>query len=123
MKEEIFKMDNEFDFSGYATRNDLVCNDGRIIRRNAFKHCDGEQVPLVYSHDHKDVKSVIGHAILENREDGVYAYGSEEMTTLAPGEGTTALTEQMTMKSITNAEYAGIDDINITITRAKKTEE
>lgn len=67
-------MENEFDFSGYATRNDLVCNDGRIIRRNAFKHCDGEQVPLVYSHDHKDVKSVIGHAILENREDGVYAY-------------------------------------------------
>ena len=51
-------MDNEFDFSGYATRNDLVCNDGRIIRRNAFKHCDGEQVPLIYSHDHKDVKSV-----------------------------------------------------------------
>ena len=49
-------------------------------------------------------------------EDGVYAYGSEEMTTLAPGESTTALTEQMTMKSITNAEYAGIDDINITIT-------
>ena len=67
-------MENEFDFSGYATRNDLVCNDGRIIRRNAFKHCDGERVPLVYSHDHKDVKSVIGHAILENREDGVYAY-------------------------------------------------
>ena len=49
-------------------------------------------------------------------EDGVYAYGSAEMTTLAPGESTTALTEQMTMKSITNAEYAGIDDINITIT-------
>ena len=49
-------------------------------------------------------------------EDGVYAYGSEEMTTLAPGESTTAMTEQMTMKSITNAEYAGIDDINITIT-------
>lgn len=67
-------MENDFDFSGWATRNDLVCSDGRIIRRNAFKHCDGEQVPLVYSHDHKDVKSVIGHAILENREDGVYAY-------------------------------------------------
>lgn len=49
-------------------------------------------------------------------EDGVYAYGSEEMTTLAPGESTTALIERMTMKSITNAEYAGIDDINITIT-------
>ena len=49
-------------------------------------------------------------------EDGVYAYGSENMTTLAPGESTTALTEQMTMKSITNAEYAGIGDINITIT-------
>lgn len=67
-------MDTDFDFSGWATKNDLVCNDGRIIRRNAFKHCDGEQVPLVYSHDHKDIKSVIGHAILENRDDGVYAY-------------------------------------------------
>ena len=67
-------MDKEYDFSGWATRNDLLCSDGRIIRKNAFKHCDGEQIPLVYSHDHKNLKSVIGHAILENREDGVYAY-------------------------------------------------
>lgn len=67
-------MDNEYDFSGWATRNDLLCSDGRTIRKNAFKHCDGEQVPLVYSHDHKNLKSVIGHAVLENREDGVYAY-------------------------------------------------
>lgn len=67
-------MEKKFDFSGWATRNDLLCSDGRIIRKNAFKHCDGEQVPLVYSHDHKDVKAVIGHAVLENRDDGVYAY-------------------------------------------------
>lgn len=64
----------KFDFSGWATRNDLLCNDGRIIRKNAFKDCDGAQVPLVYSHDHKNIESVIGHALLENREDGVYAY-------------------------------------------------
>ena len=64
----------KFDFSGWATRNDLLCSDGRTIRKNAFKHCDGTQVPLVYSHDHKNVESVIGHAILENRDEGVYAY-------------------------------------------------
>ena len=67
-------MENDFDFSGWATRNDLLCSDGRVIRKNAFRDCDGEQVPLVYSHDHKNLKSVIGHAILENRDDGVYAY-------------------------------------------------
>lgn len=63
------------DFSGYATRNDLLCIDGRTIRKDAFKDNDGCQVPLVWNHEHNDPKAVLGHAILENRNDGVYAYG------------------------------------------------
>ena len=67
-------MDNKFDFCGWATRNDLKCSDGRVIRRDAFKHNDGQQVPLVWSHQHSDVNDVLGHALLENRDEGVYAY-------------------------------------------------
>lgn len=63
-----------FDFSGWATRNDLKCSDGRIIRRDAFKHNDGQKVPLVWNHQHTDPNEVLGHAILENRDEGVYAY-------------------------------------------------
>lgn len=62
------------DFSGYATRNDLLCSDGRTIRKNAFKDCDGETVPLIWNHDHGNPDAVLGHAVLENRDDGVYAY-------------------------------------------------
>lgn len=69
-------MSKKWDFSGYATRNDLLCADGRTIRHGAFKDCDGKTVPLVWMHDHTKVESVLGHALLENREDGVYAYGS-----------------------------------------------
>lgn len=68
-------MDNNWHFSGYATRNDLLCGDGRTIRRNAFKHCDGSEVPLIWNHDHTNPEAVLGHALLENRDDGVYAYG------------------------------------------------
>lgn len=64
----------KFDFSGYATKNDLKCSDGRIIRRDAFKHNDGATVPLVWQHSHNDPTNVLGHAVLENRADGVYAY-------------------------------------------------
>ena len=64
-----------YDFSGWATRNDLLCADGRTIRKNAFKSQDGQIVPLVYNHNHSDASNVLGHAVLENREDGVYAYG------------------------------------------------
>ena len=64
----------EYDFSGYATRNDLKCADGRIIRHGAFKECDGLVVPLVWQHRHDTVDNVLGHALLENRDDGVYAY-------------------------------------------------
>lgn len=67
-------MVNEFDFSGYATRNDLLCGDGRTIRRNAFKENDGKTVPLIWNHDHGNPEAVLGHALLENRDDGVYAY-------------------------------------------------
>lgn len=66
----------KFDFSGWATRNDLKCSDGRIIMRDAFKHNDGQTVPLVWNHQHNDPLNVLGHALLENREDGVYVYGT-----------------------------------------------
>ena len=62
------------DFSGYATRNDLLCGDGRIIKKDAFKDCDGKTVSLVWNHDHSNPESVLGYALLENRDDGVYAY-------------------------------------------------
>lgn len=65
----------KYDFSGYATRNDLKCADGRIIRHNAFLENDGKTVPLVWQHCHDNPSNVIGHALLENRDDGVYAYG------------------------------------------------
>lgn len=68
-------MSNKSDFSGYCTKNDILCTDGVYIRKDAFKAQDGEQVPLVYMHNHKSVDNVLGHAILENRDDGVYAYG------------------------------------------------
>lgn len=70
----------KYDFSGYATRNDLKCSDGRTIRKDAFKSNDGERVPLVWQHGHKDPSNVLGHGILENREDGVYVYGKFNQT-------------------------------------------
>lgn len=66
----------KFDFSGWATKNGLKCSDGRTIRQNAFKHNDGQTVPLVWNHQHNDASNVLGHALLENREEGVYAYCS-----------------------------------------------
>ena len=69
-------MKNEkYDFSGWATRNDIKCSDGRIIRRDAFKGNDGKEVPLVWNHDHNDPLNVLGRALLENRKEGVYVYG------------------------------------------------
>ena len=64
-----------YDFSGWATKNDLKCADGRIIRHDAFKINDGKKVPLIYNHQHDTIGAVLGHAILENRDDGVFAYG------------------------------------------------
>lgn len=65
----------KYDFSGYATRNNVKCSDGRVIMRDAFKDNDHKNVPLVWQHDHMSPDNVLGHAMLENREDGVYAYG------------------------------------------------
>ena len=65
----------KYDFSGYATRNNIKCSDGRVIMRDAFKDNDHKNVPLVWQHDHMSPDNVLGHAMLENREDGVYAYG------------------------------------------------
>lgn len=65
----------KYDFSGWATKNDLECSDGRIIRKDAFKHCDGMTVPLVWNHDHTDPYRIVGKALLENRPEGVYTYG------------------------------------------------
>lgn len=66
----------KYDFSGYATKNGLKCSDGRVIQRDAFKHNDGITVPLVWQHLHNDPMNVLGHALLENREDGVYTYAN-----------------------------------------------
>ena len=65
----------KYDFGGWATRNDLLCGDGVTIKKDAFKHNDGKEVPLIWMHDHTSPDAVLGHAVLENREDGVYAYG------------------------------------------------
>ena len=64
----------KYDFSGWATRNNIKCSDGRTILRDAFKHNDGQTVPLVWNHQHNESANVLGHAVLENREEGVYAY-------------------------------------------------
>lgn len=64
----------KYDFSGWATRNDLKCSDGRTIRKDAFAHNDGQTVPLVWNHEHNNPLNVLGHALLENRNEGVYAY-------------------------------------------------
>lgn len=64
----------DFNFGGWATRNDLLCGDGRTIRKNAFKDNDGQTVPLIWNHDHTNPDAVLGHALLENREEGVYAH-------------------------------------------------
>lgn len=66
---------SEYDFGGYATRTNIRCSDGRTIMPNAFSDNDGETVPLVWQHQHNDAQNILGHAVLENRPDGVYAYG------------------------------------------------
>lgn len=65
-----------YDFEGWATKNDLKCSDGVTIRKDAFRVNDGQTVPLVWNHQHNSVDDVLGHAVLENRDEGVYAYCS-----------------------------------------------
>ena len=72
-----------YDFGGWATKNDLLCADGRTIRKNAFKDDDGKTVPLVWQHNHDDPTRVLGHVLLENEDDGVYAYGTFNNTDIA----------------------------------------
>ena len=84
-------MGMKYDFGGWATKNDLKCADGRIIRKDAFKDNDGQIVPLVYQHQHNDPMNILGHAYLENREDGVYTYGTFNDT--APGQHAKAAVE------------------------------
>ena len=72
----------KYDFAGWATRNNLLCSDGRTIMKDAFKECDGKTVPLVWNHQHNDPINVLGHALLENRDEGVYAYCSLNDTEL-----------------------------------------
>lgn len=88
----------KFDFGGWATRNDLVCADGRTIRKNAFKECDGQTVPLVWNHQHGGPNNVLGHALLENREDGVYAYCALNET--ESGQAAKKLVEHGDIKSL-----------------------
>ena len=64
-----------YDFCGWATKANIKCSDGRVIMKDAFKHNDGQIVPLIFNHDHDSPDSVLGHALLENRDEGVYAYG------------------------------------------------
>ena len=73
----------KYDFSGYATKNDLKCTDGRTILKDAFKEQDGQIVPLVWQHLHNEPTNVLGHALLENRRDGVYCYGKFNESTAA----------------------------------------
>ena len=68
-------MAKQYDFTGWATRNDIKCSDGRVIRHNAFIDNDGKRVPLVWNHNHNDIDNVLGYAILKNTDDGVRAYG------------------------------------------------
>ena len=74
------KHDNNYDFSGWATKANILCSDGRTIRHGAFSDDDGKRVPLVWMHNHKDVTQVLGHADLEERPEGVYAYCSFNST-------------------------------------------
>lgn len=69
-----------YDFAGWATKNDIKCTDGRVIRRDAFKHCDGQRVPLVWNHQHNAPEDILGWAELHNKPEGVYAYGSFNST-------------------------------------------
>lgn len=69
-------MDKKYDFSGWATKCNIRCTDGRIIMPDAFKHCDGQKVPLIWNHGHRKLSDVLGHALLEHRDEGIYAYCS-----------------------------------------------
>ena len=91
-------MKKNFDFAGWATRNDLRCSDGRVIKRDAFKDNDGQTVPLVWNHRHDEPNNVLGHALLENRNEGVYAYCTFNST--ESGKAAKLLVEHGDVKSL-----------------------
>lgn len=84
-------MSNKFDFGGYATKVNVKCADGRVIRKGAFSHCDGQTVPLVWQHTYSSPDNVLGHALLEEREDGIYAFCT--FNTTPAGENAKLLVE------------------------------
>ena len=90
----------KFDFSGYVTRNDIRCTDGRTIRKDAFKDQDGMTVPLVWMHSHNDPTNVLGQVYLENRPDGVYGYGKFNGTEKASAAKEAVLSKDITAMSI-----------------------
>lgn len=85
-------MDNNYDFSGFVTRNNILCTDGRTIKQDAFKHDDGKVVPMVWNHQHNSVSNVLGEVLLENRPEGVYGYGTFAHT--VDGDKAKSLVEQ-----------------------------
>src|SRR5512138_3364389 len=67
--------EKKYDFSGYATKYGLLCADGRTIKAGAFRHMDGVKIPMVWQHGHNEIDNILGHALLEARDDGIYTYG------------------------------------------------
>lgn len=107
----------KYDFCGWATKNDIKCTDGRVIRRDAFKHCDGQRVPLVWNHQHNDPEDVLGWAELHNKPEGVYTYGSFNET--EGGQQAKALVEHGDITGLSiyanQLQQAGCDVIHGTI--------
>ena len=91
-------MGSGYDFSGWATRNNLKCGDGRTIMKDAFKEQDGQTVPLVWNHQHNESYNVLGHALLENRDSGVYTYCTFNDT--ESGQNAKLLVEHGDVKSL-----------------------
>lgn len=96
-----------YDFSGYVTKNDIRCSDGRVIKKDAFLHNDGQTVPLVWQHMHDSPMNVIGHVLLENRPDGVYGWGSFNDT--EQGEASKSL-----------VHHGDVDSLSINANRLKQ---
>ena len=123
-------MDFKYDFSGWATRNNIKCTDGRTILKDAFKHCDGMKVPLVWGHRHDDPLYVLGHALLENREEGVYTYCKFNDT--ESGKSGKALVEhgditqlsiyanQLKQDSANNVMHGSIREVSLVLAGANK---
>lgn len=123
-------MDFKYDFSGWATRNNIKCTDGRTILKDAFKHCDGMIVPLVWGHRHDDPLYVLGHALLENREEGVYTYcafndtesGRSGKALVQHGDITqlSIYANQLKQDSANNVMHGSIREVSLVLAGANK---